>query len=344
MLGYLVARRLTAPPHPRRHPLTVRSSTPTTVTLDATPTTTVAGDWGLFVAGGGHARVHGLPRIDAGRATWDLAPGSSPPPPGSRVSWTGIVDPSPPAGTRTHRLPAGDAWQVGDVADAPLVAVHLHGLGSTRAGTLRGVAAATAAGLPSLVPAYRNTLDGRRLGRGRSHLGLTETDDLVDALRLLDDVGARRFVLFGWSMGAQLCLRLAADGAWAARIDRMVLDSPVLDWRAVLAANVTAAHLPRAAATSAARWLRHPRALGLDAPVDLDAADFVARASEVRHPVLVHHGTRDWSVPLASSRRFVEGAPAGELVTSGGGHTTGWNVDAASWHAATARFLAAHSL
>lgn len=339
MLGYLVARRLTARPRPRRHPLTVRSSTPTTVTLDATPSTTVPGEWGLFVAGGGHAHLRGAPVVDGGRVTWDLQPGTPAPPPGARASWTGIVDPAPPAPMRTTTLSGGDAWVIGDVETAPLVAVHVHGLGSSRAGTLRGVETATAAGLPSLVPAYRNTLDGRRVGTGRSHLGATEAADLVDALRFLDAAGVARFVLFGWSMGAQLCLRVAADDAWSDRVERLVLDSPVLDWRAVLEANVAAARLPRAAAAGAERWLRRPRALGLDAPVDLGAAAFVARAGEVRQPVLVHHGTRDWSVPIASSRRFAATAPAARLVVSAGGHTTGWNVDATTWRAETSRFL-----
>jgi pimeloyl-ACP methyl ester carboxylesterase len=79
--------------------------------------------------------------------------------------------------------------------------------------------------------------------------------------------------------------------------------------------------------------------LGLDQPLDLDEMDWVRRAASVRQRVLIHHGTRDWSSPLGSSEAFATAAPVAELVTSAGGHTTGWNVDPDAWRRATASFL-----
>lgn len=345
MLGFAIARRLVAPPASRSFPLRVRASSPGSVTMDATPTTTQPGRWGLFLRDGGHARLIGDPVVHSARVTWRLDAGSDVPRAGSCASWTGIVDPDPPPGAVEERFAGGPAWLVGaDLPGAPprTWAVHLHGLGSTRAGTLRGVEAATDAGLPSVVPSYRNTLEGVRVGAGRSHLGALETADVIDVLAALVAEGAERFVLFGWSLGAQMCLRLAADPVWGRRVDRVVLDSPVLDWRAALAANVARAGLPRGAARLAEPWLerrRRARVLGLQAPLDLDGGDWIARAREIRQPVLIHHGSGDTSVPIGGSSAFVAAAPDARLRPSQGGHTTGWNRDAEAWRRATVEFL-----
>ena len=56
------------------------------------------------------------------------------------------------------------AWRID--GDPSTWAIHIHGLGSTRAGTLRGVLAATELGYTSLVVTYRNTEEGPRVGTG----------------------------------------------------------------------------------------------------------------------------------------------------------------------------------
>lgn len=352
--GLLVARRLTAPTRGRSYPLTVLASSRRTITLAATAQTTAAGDWALFTERG-HVRLAGTPSIDGRKVTWRLADGAVAPTHGSKVSWTGIVSPSPsaaglPSVDHLFTVPSGcaPAWFIGAEPGErhPVWAVHLHGLGSSRAGTLRGVAAATAVGLPSVVPSYRNTIEGPRAGRGRTHLGQTEVRDIDAVLEQLSVTGEERFILFGWSMGAQMSLALAISDRWRSRIDRLVLDSPVLNWRHTLAANVTAAGLPAWAGGAAEPWLtgaRRSQFVGLEEPLDLDAMDWTARADEVTQPVLIHHGASDRFAPRADSEAFAAAAPNAQLTDLDSGHTTTWNADPQVWLKTTSRFLARDS-
>lgn len=351
-LGYLAARALTAPPRPRSYPIRVHELTPTHITVDRRGQTATAGTWGIFLDDGTHLRVHGRPEILGRAARWPLAT----PPTGRRArraSWSGIVDPAPDAlgltwETMPVATPAGraDAWLFqphGAPAPDALWAVHVHGMGSSRAGTLRGVRAAAQAGLPSMVVSYRNTLEGPRLGSGASTLGLTEIGDVLAALQELRDRCVRRVVMFGWSMGAQMALGAAVAPPAGLTVAGVVLDSPVISWRPVLAANARHARLPAVAAAGAAGWLRgarRSRMLGLPGPVDVDALDWTARAGEVTVPVLAHHGGRDWSVPVQPLRDLAEAAADVTVrEVPEGGHTTVWNVDPAGWDLATEGFL-----
>ena len=353
--GFFVARRLTAPGWGRSYPLTVLGSTRRTVTLEASAQTTAAGEWALFTERG-HVRLAGEPSIERRKVTWRLADGAVAPAAGSKVSWTGIVAPSPaaaglPSVDHLFTLPSGcaPAWFIGAEPGErhPVWAVHLHGLGSSRAGTLRGVAAAAAVGLPSVVPSYRNTIEGPRTGRGRTHLGQTEVRDIDAVLEQLSATGEERFVLFGWSMGAQMALTLAASDRWRERIDRLVLDSPVMDWRHTLAANVTAAGLPRWTGRSAEGWLTSPwrsRLVGLEEPIDLDAMNrTTAGAVAIAQPVLIHHGASDRFAPRSDSEAFVKAAPRAQLSDLDSGHTTTWNAKSQDWLRITKRFLARDS-
>ena len=54
------------------------------------------------------------------------------------------------------------------------------------------------------------TARARAAEAGRSTLGATEVDDVDAAIQYAIDHGARQVVLFGWSMGAQVALQLAA--------------------------------------------------------------------------------------------------------------------------------------
>src|SRR5690606_24167617 len=81
---------------------------------------------------------------------------------GDRASWSGIYYAAPheaglDARNITITTPTGQcpAWRID--GDPSTWAIHIHGLGSTRAGTLRGVLAATDLGCTSLVVTYRNT-------------------------------------------------------------------------------------------------------------------------------------------------------------------------------------------
>lgn len=348
--GLLIARALTNSTPRTKRPLTVRAEGARAISVEATPHTSISGTWGVWLAGGGHLRVSGQPQSAGERVIWALDDGQDSPREPVRAAWTGIAHRSPDDAGLTAiddlvQTPAGmtPAWSIGKATRGhDLWAVHVHGAGSTRAGTLRGVLSAEEAAVPSLVVTYRNSMEGPRFGRGRSHLGYTETRDVEAALLHLEDAGARRFLLFGWSMGAQTVLPLAASQRWRERIVGVVLDSPALSWESTLRANLHAAHLPAALATSALPWIesaRRARMVGLDEPVPVSRMDWVARAPEIVAPLLVHHGTADTSTPFSDAEKLVDAAPAGSLVATSAGHTVNWNVDPDRWNSATVQFL-----
>lgn len=348
--GFFVARRLTAPAKKRAYPLRVLESTRDTVTLPATEGTTSPGQWGLFYDGHGHVTISGTPTVDAKAVTWRVVRGT-PPPAGTRVAWSGINRPTPgAAGLRAHdhrfATPAGSApaWFIGAKPgeERPVWAVHVYGLGSTRAGVLRSVFIASRMGLPSVLPTYRNSYEGPKFGDGRPHLGQSEVHDIAAVLDELSVTGRERFILFGWSMGAQIVLALAADPKYADRIDRLVLESPVLDWRSTLEHNVQRVRLPRVVGREAAVWLEQPplhRVTCLSKALDLDAMDWVARADEVPQPVLLLHSEKDRFAPFSASEAFAGRAGDVTLVNTGGGHTSGWNVNPSLWSSRTSDFL-----
>lgn len=348
--GLLIARALTETTLHTRMPLRLQPAGAREITVDATPHTTIPGTWGVRLDDGRHLRVSGSPRLEGERVRWQLAEGQELPPRAARAVWTGVAHRSPEdAGLAARdeliRTPQGStpAWRIDPAgAGGEAWAIHVHGAGSTRAGTLRGVIAAAQAGLPSLVVTYRNSIEGPRSGRGRSHLGFTEARDVEAAMAHLSADGAERFVLFGWSMGAQTVLPMTAAAEWRDRIAGVVLDSPALDWMGILRLNLRQARLPEAFARCAAPWITSPRRsrlVGLDEPVPLPQMDWVARAAEVAAPVLIHHGTEDTSTPFADSERFVAASGDAELVRTRAGHTVGWNFDPERWTRETVRFL-----
>jgi len=140
------------------------------------------------------------------------------------------TSPSTPRGPRP-------AWRIDGDSARSTWAIHIHGLGSARAGTLRGVLAATERGYTSLVITHRGDGEGPRVCNGRSTLGYTETNDAEAAIEYAIRHGARQIVFFGWSMGAAIALRLAHHSPHRRIVAGLVLDSPVLDWTEVIKAN-----------------------------------------------------------------------------------------------------------
>ncbi len=270
-----------------------------------------------------------------------------------RGSWSGIYFMTPAdAGLTAHDVgistPSGTApaWRVdGNGEHSTTWAIHIHGLGSPRAGTLRGVQVATEQGYTSLVVSYRNDGEGPRNGSGRSTLGATEVDDVDAAIQYAIDHGARQIVLFGWSMGAQVALQLAARPQHQQLIAGLVLESPVLDWVATIKANCARAGLPAAAGLLALPWLTSPflaRAIGLPASIPLRDLDWVARAHELAVPTLILHGKDDDSAPSAVSRKLAALRPdLVQLELFDADHTMTWNSDQERWRSTVAAWLIA---
>lgn len=357
-LGFVIARRLTAPSSGRRFGLVIRNVESTAdrewVVLDRTLQTTSAGQYSLLLEDGRLIRLGSevedrgpqlIAREVHGR-NWPAGVSA-----GERASWSGICfgDPAD-AGLEatdvyvpTAAGPA-PAWLVETAGAASSTwAIHIHGLGSPRAGTLRGVQVAAELGLTSLVVTYRNDGDGPRAGTGRSTLGRTEADDVRSALAYARDRGAERFVLFGWSMGGAIALQIVSDPESNSDVAALVLDSPVVDWVSTIRASCVRSGLPGWAGALAQPWLDRPalaRLVGLPNVIGLGRFDWVARTAEIRVPTLILHGTLDSSSPFDAVARLRDRRPdLVELETFEADHTMNWNSDPDRWRQSVRAWL-----
>ncbi|MGF3055399.1 alpha/beta hydrolase [Microbacterium sp. YY-01] len=353
-LGWIVARTLTAPVSGRRFDLRVHDiehdGQRAWVVLDRTSDTTATGVYNLWFEHGGWAQLGTeIERRDSDRVARVITgmPDGLVPTPGDRVSWSGIYYATPAdAGLDAHEVsiqaPAGPcpAWQVDG---SSTWAIHIHGLGGTRAGTVRGVQVATELGFTSLAVSYRNDGEGPTVGTGRSTLGWTEADDVEEAIHYALRRGAERIVLFGWSMGGTIAIQLALRPHLTQQIDGLVLDSPVLDWRRAIRANCKRAGLPDFAERLAALWLQYTplaQLLGLPNVVPIDATSFKAWAAVLTTPTLIVQGAADQSVPDSAAIELAELKPGViELHRFDASHTVSWNRDPVAWRAAVMDWL-----
>ena len=354
--GWAIARRLTAPAGPRVLDLTVRDiehdDGTQRVVLDRTPQTTADGIYNLWTEHGGWAQLsaeasdRGPHRV--ARTVTSTSPGLKLLA-GDRASWSGIYYATPAdAGLNARDItittPAGPcpAWRID--GDPSTWAIHIHGLGSSRAGTLRGVQVATELGYTSLVVTYRNTAEGPRVGTGRSTLGHTESADVDEAIGYAVRRGAERIVLFGWSMGAAIALQLAARPRHHGLITALVLDSPVLDWTETIKANCARSGLSPAAGVLAIPWLTvgtYASMVGLPEPVPLRQFDWTTRTAELTTPTLILHGTGDSSAPIRLSHALRDQRPdLATLATFDADHTLAWNSDPERWQTVVTEWLA----
>jgi alpha-beta hydrolase superfamily lysophospholipase len=161
------------------------------------------------------------------------------------------------------------------------------------------------------------------------------------------DAGAKDVVLFGWSMGGAIVLQQVSRSWTADRVRALVLDSPVIDWKDVLDHHAEIARLPRPISRLGLMMLADKalrRVVGTDGPVDLRRLDWVARASELKLPILLLHSDDDEFVPSGPSRRLAQARP--DLVTfesfPHARHCREWNTDPQRWEREVARFLLRH--
>jgi pimeloyl-ACP methyl ester carboxylesterase len=357
------ARQVVVPKSLRREDLQIRrvfraAGETLMVELAASARTTAPGRYSIWFANGtGHACIGEIVSSDDARGTvtrvvervdsGDLRTAKA-------GIWSGYVYSTPePLG-----LPYSDvqvpidngvaaAWKFAptdESRDASTWAVHIHGLGGSKAGALRGVPVADRLGYTSLVVSLRNDRDAPASSDGRYHLGQTEWHDVEAAVSYAVGQGARQIVLFGWSLGASIALQLAASSEFRHQISRLVLNAPVVDWSSTLVANARSSMLPGWVArlglqmlgSSRMRWIT-----GLDAPLSFHALDFLARADELSVPILVIHNEGDRSTPFAISRAFVSRRPglATLLTFPSAEHTQEWNSDPDGWDAAVESWL-----
>lgn len=230
------------------------------------------------------------------------------------------------------------AWLFPAEQETDLWCIQIHGRGTTRAECLRAVPLMHGLGITTLVVSYRNDGEAPRSRTGTYGLGATEWRDVDAAIGFARRNGARRVLLMGWSMGGAIALQLALSSAHRDMIAGVVLDSPVIDWRIVLDYQAGLMKLPATVTKLAISALESDWGTAFTrtgAPIPFDRLDVVARAAELRDPILILHSDDDGFVPSDASHDLHEARPdLVELeVFEGARHTKLWNYDEQRWNA-----------
>ena len=99
------------------------------------------------------------------------------------------------------------AWHIPATSgERDAIAVVIHGHGGHRAQGLRALPALRRSGLASLFVTFRNAHGAPRVGRGYLTLGDQEAEDVTAALRWAHEMGYKRALLYGFSMGGNIAL------------------------------------------------------------------------------------------------------------------------------------------
>jgi uncharacterized protein len=320
-----------------------------TVTLAATRLTLQPGTWGLrwpSAAGDRLAVIGPLVQVPApagDTVVRRLLAGPVPEPGTAAVLDAGPYDPDPGArGIPFEEVevpgPLGDypAWWVPGDDDAWVVLVH--GRGGSRREALRVLPALHARGHPQLVVSYRNDEGAPASPDGYHHLGDTEWEDVEAAIRYARTRGARRIVLFAWSMGGAVTGAVLDRSPEASAVAAVIWDAPLVDWRATLRQQARNRRLPSGLSPLAS--LAASRRIG----IDFDRFDLRRHPPAVRPPTLLVHSTGDTAVPVSASRALVAAAPDLDwpmryFEVPDVEHTGSWNADPAAYEHAVTSFL-----
>lgn len=303
----------------------------------------------------GYLQLFGEPAEASGGATtrqFDVVTGT-PPSPGDRGDVQAHAYPEDPTVLSldvdevTAAGPLGDlpGWHFpgeGEAADDWVVLVH--GRGSTRAETLRGVEVVVGeTGRSALAVTYRNDPEAPASPDGMGHYGDTEWLDLQAWLTWLEDAATPRSVtLYGYSQGGSVvasCLRRCED---TSDVTGAILDSPLLSMHQTLELQAAERDIPAPAigpllfATKVVSTLR--------GGPDFANLEHVEPLAELDLPLLVFHGRGDDTVPFGPSAALAEADPEQvTFVPYAGDHVRGWNVDRTGYTEAVIEFLQATS-
>jgi len=328
------------------------------VTLVLTEDTLVPGRYGLWLEeGAGHARVGDILGIDEGagavtRRLLGVDRGRITPGPARWNQYYYWSAPQASMGLPTldvhvdTELGPMPAWRLEPEQPTGTWAVLVHGRGARREECLRGLPTLLGLGMTCLVPSYRNDPGAARAPDGRYNLGLSEWRDIESAMLYAAQQGATSLVLCGWSMGGAIALQTLNLSWLSDLVEAVVLDSPVVDWGDVLTYHARANHVPPllrdfGRLVMGRKSLR--RLAGVHEPVDVARTNWVARAHEIHHRVLILHSVDDEVVPAGPSIALARARP--DLVTldrwDTALHCREWNLDTARWERSVRDFLSA---
>ncbi|MGE7435391.1 alpha/beta hydrolase family protein [Kitasatospora sp. NPDC001175] len=276
------------------------------VTLTRAPQTVRAGRYALEWAGGGHAVVGGVLRTDIQTVTRRLERvDSGTLTVGTEVELTPRVhlgDPATALGLDfTETVAQGDlgllpAWYVHAMRGTWVILVH--GPGADRTQALPVLPVLNSLKLPTLTVTYRGDADAPHPPDGLGHFGETEWRDVEAAVGLALESGAGRVVLYGWSLGATMCLLTAARSTRRESVAGLVLDSPILDWQESVRRESVRAGVPGV--------LAELGALAAEGRTKVDPAALarLADGTDLHLPTLLLGSPADGIAPIEAARRL----------------------------------------
>lgn len=208
--------------------------------------------------------------------------------------------------------------------------IHVHGRTANRHETLRAVAVVSRLGWQSLSISVRNDGVGPTSPGGTYELGVGEAEDVAVAIDWARQHGAKRIVLFGWSMGGAASIHVDRQ------VDGLILESPALSWDNILDYQARLVNAPAWASKLMRALLASPvgaRSVGADRPIRWQAADGSAALLARLEPALLLVSTADQTVPAGPALQIAQRKIPGIHVEvfSTAGHCRLWNVEPARW-------------
>ena len=341
-VGWYFSAQLLTPDHsPPKYDVTVRLVTATSVGLDTTPDTSREGTFGLEWVGG-HAIVGKILSTADGTVTRTLQGATATLQVGDHVVLTSQVYQGDPE--EAFGIPSSDVEIPGELGTTPAwyvpgrlrdFVIVVHGYNGPQTDGLRIVPVLAKLGLPMVLIRYRNDIGAPASQDHLLHLGDTEWRDVEAAVKWALDQGAQRIVVVGISMGGALVQMFMQRSSLASKVPAVVLDSPVLDWHAVLNFQAARRGLPAAFVWSTEQIIRFRTGF------DVTGYNQVRDSTSLRAPILLFQDGQETFVPPDRAASLAKARP--DLIDyhfyPHAGHTEEWNVDPAGYEATLKSFL-----
>lgn len=215
--------------------------------------------------------------------------------------------------------------------------IIMHGYKSERREGIRTMPVYHALGMPVLDIAVRNDRGAPESPDHLYHLGGTEWKDAQAAARYALAHGATGLVLMGYSMGGNIAEEFLHHSRYASRVRAAVLDSPAVDWTAILDLAARDRNLPSLITWVGEKVIAYRMGLS-----SLSAVNNVTNAGSLHTPTLLFYGTQDSEVSQSVYRSFIAHARPGALTAikvAGAGHTGPWNVEPNKYDTSLRTFL-----
>lgn len=310
-----------------------------TVTINRTGDTVRPGTYRLQWRGG-QAMLGAIVSKDAQSVTRKITGNTTGLAVGKPVHFDGYIYNSPAALGLPYRTvkvpdPLGPmpAWLVPGKGTTWVIAVH--GRGENRTEALRSLPVLAGLGLPVLDITYRNDIGAPPSSDRLYHFGASEWQDLQAGARYALAHGAKRFILYGFSFGGSIVESFLHRSLYASRVRATVLDSPALDWSAILTYRAPG-YLPGPIVDMGKQVVTWR--LGLSS---LAQVNDLLPSVNYRVKTLFFQGTADTSVPPGRNLQLARLRPNQvTLVTfPGAEHGQEWNNNHTRYTAALRSFL-----